>query len=145
MPRVIKRYENRKLYDLEAKQYISLRELADLVRAGDEVQVIDNATGADITAETLTKVILEDNATRPLLGAEFLHDLLRKGGQVVTAGVAQVQAGVDRLIAASVERLGLVKEVRDELERLGARLERLEGALELLQTEDTKNDERNHG
>ena len=144
MPRVIKRYENRKLYDLEAKQYVSLRELADLVREGADVQVIDNATGADITAETLTKVILEDTATRPLLGAEFLHDLLRKGGQVVTAGVAQVQAGVDRLIAASVERLGLVAEVRDEMDRLRARLERLEGALELLQTEDS-NDERNHG
>lgn len=40
MPRLIKRYENRKLYDTVAKRYISLEEIADLVRAGEEVVVV---------------------------------------------------------------------------------------------------------
>jgi polyhydroxyalkanoate synthesis repressor PhaR len=56
---VIKRYPNRKLYDTEAKQYITLEEIAGLIRRGGEVRVVDNATGEDLTALTLTQVILE--------------------------------------------------------------------------------------
>ncbi|MGD8735253.1 MAG: polyhydroxyalkanoate synthesis regulator DNA-binding domain-containing protein, partial [Anaerolineae bacterium] len=52
----IKRYPNRKLYDTEAKQYITLEGIAALIRQGNEVQVIDHATGEDLTALTLTQI-----------------------------------------------------------------------------------------
>ena len=56
---VIKRYPNRKLYDTTAKQYVSLEGIADLVRQGAEVQVVDHATGEDLTTLTLTQIIVE--------------------------------------------------------------------------------------
>ena len=60
MSRIIKRYGNRKLYDAEAKKHISLEEIAELVRKGEDVRVIDNTTDEDITAQTLTQVIFEE-------------------------------------------------------------------------------------
>ncbi len=137
--RVIKRYENRKLYDTADKRYVSLNDLAALVRAGQEVQVVDNATGADLTAPTLAKVILEeDPASRQLLPAQFLHDLLRFGNRFVTGGQQQLQHGLDRLIEASLERLGPVREVREEMTRVQERLKRLERVIEQLSAEEEK-------
>ena len=59
IPRTIKRYENRKLYDLQAKRYVCLRDVAEIIRSGIDVVVIDNATGEDLTPQTLTKVIAD--------------------------------------------------------------------------------------
>lgn len=56
---LIKRYPNRKLYDTAAKQYITLRQVADLIYRGHEVQVVDHLSGEDLTAITLTQVVLE--------------------------------------------------------------------------------------
>ena len=52
---VIKRYPNRKLYDTEAKRYITLDGIAELIRQGAEVRVIDHTTDEDLTAVTLTQ------------------------------------------------------------------------------------------
>ncbi len=60
MIRLIKRYESRKLYDTEESRYVSLEEIAGWVRQGQEVQVVDNATGADVTSQTLTQIILDE-------------------------------------------------------------------------------------
>ncbi len=60
MVRLIKRYESRKLYDTEESRYVSLDEIADWVRSDQEVRVIDNATSEDVTAQTLTQVILDE-------------------------------------------------------------------------------------
>jgi len=56
MARTIKRYANRKLYDVVARRYVKLEELANLIQAGEEVQVIDKESGADITEATLSKI-----------------------------------------------------------------------------------------
>ena len=56
---IIKRYPNRKLYDTEAKQYITLEGIASVIRSGQEVQVIDHVTWEDLTALTLSQIILE--------------------------------------------------------------------------------------
>ena len=57
---VIKRYANRKLYNTETKQYITLQGIADLVREGGEkVYVIDNKTGEDLTAITFSQILIE--------------------------------------------------------------------------------------
>lgn len=60
MVRLIKRYESRKLYDTEESRYVSLDEVADWIRTGQEVRVQDNASGADVTAQTLTQIILDE-------------------------------------------------------------------------------------
>ncbi|MCH9650033.1 MAG: polyhydroxyalkanoate synthesis regulator DNA-binding domain-containing protein [Deltaproteobacteria bacterium] len=130
MVRVIKRYESRKLYDTEESRYVSLEDIAAWVREGQEVKVIDNASSADVTAQTLTQVILDEGrrGTR-FLPSELLHDLVRVGEQALTNSVEQVQHGMDRLVRASVDRLGPVRRVREEMNNLKSRLEKLEGSL----------------
>lgn len=55
----IKKYANRKLYHIDRKQYITLEGIAALVQAGEQVRVIDNETGEDITAQILAQVALQ--------------------------------------------------------------------------------------
>jgi polyhydroxyalkanoate synthesis repressor PhaR len=83
---IIKRYPNRKLYDTEAKQYITLDGIAQLIRQGDEIQVIDHASGEDLTALTLTQIILEHEKKRSgLLSNSLLTSLIRTGGDRLSA------------------------------------------------------------
>jgi polyhydroxyalkanoate synthesis repressor PhaR len=63
---IIKRYANRKLYDTTAKQYITLAGIADLIRQGVEVRVIDHETGDDLTAVITAQIIFaQEKAQRP--------------------------------------------------------------------------------
>ncbi len=104
---VIKRYPNRKLYNTEAKQYITLQEIATLLRQGEEIQVVDHATGEDLTALTLSQVILEQEKRR----SGFLP-------QPVLAGL--IQAGGERLSTlrrALASPLELAHHVDEEIER----------------------------
>ena len=57
---VIKKYENRRLYDTGASRYVNLDDVARMVREGVEVQVVDARTGEDLTRVILTQVIMED-------------------------------------------------------------------------------------
>jgi polyhydroxyalkanoate synthesis repressor PhaR len=83
---IIKRYPNRKLYDTEAKQYITLEGIAELIRAGKEIQVIDHASGEDLTALTLTQIILEqEKKQNGFLSNSFLTGLIRSSGERLSA------------------------------------------------------------
>jgi polyhydroxyalkanoate synthesis repressor PhaR len=140
MTRVIKRYGNRKLYDVQARAYISLDEIGALVRTGETVQVVDNATGDDITAQTLTLVILEQGKRgTSLLPTDMLHSLLRRGEQVIDSGIGQIRHGVDGIVQGSLERVSRVLPTprRDELEQLRTQMAHLEQTLAtLLQDRD---------
>ena len=57
--KVIKRYQNRKLYDTDASCYVTLDEIAEMIQQGEEVTVVDNRNQKDITAATLTQIIFE--------------------------------------------------------------------------------------
>ncbi len=77
----IKRYPNRKLYDTEAKQYITLDEIADLIRQGKEIRVTDNVTGEDLTAVTLSQIIFEQEKKQSgFLPRSVLTGLIQTGG-----------------------------------------------------------------
>lgn len=83
---VIKRYANRKLYDTVAKQYIALEGVAELVRQGSDIKVVDNTTGEDLTAFTLTQIILSQEKRRDgFLPHAFLADLIRTRGERISA------------------------------------------------------------
>ena len=130
MIRLIKRYGSRKLYDTEESRYVSLEELGAWVRQGQEVRVIDNDTSEDVTAQTLTQVILEDGKRgSSFLPSELLHELIRQGGEIVSSGVKQINQRVDRLLQAGVERVAPIREVREETQVLRERLEQLEATL----------------
>ncbi len=77
----IKRYSNRKLYDTKDKRYITLPEIAELVRNGEKICVIDNKSGDDLTNITLSQILLEQGKQkRTFLPRDFLANLIRGGG-----------------------------------------------------------------
>jgi len=81
---LIKRYPNRKLYDTAAKQYVTLDQIAHLIRNGQEVQVIDHESGADVTNLTLTQIILEQEKKESgFLPRSVLTSLIRTGGDAL--------------------------------------------------------------
>ena len=62
--RVIKRYANRKLYDTSRSSYVTLEDLAEMIRVGEDLQVIDNRTKEDLTSLTLAQIIFEQQKSR---------------------------------------------------------------------------------
>ncbi len=133
--RTIKRYENRKLYDTEASSYVSLRDIAALVQDGERVEVIDNVSGEDITAQTLTTVILEEGKRGPVaFSAEFLHDLLRQGNAVLDSSLDQLRAGLEGVIEQSLQSVSKAARLasRDDIDTLQDRLEELEDTIDAL-------------
>ena len=84
MPIVIKRYQNRKLYNTQSKQYITLEGVEDLIKQEQEVTVIDNTTGNDITAITLSQIIFELEKNRSdFLPIKLLSSLVLSGGNKI--------------------------------------------------------------
>ena len=57
--KIVKRYANRKLYDTERSCYVTLDDISQMIKAGDEVRVIDNKSGEDLTSVTLAQIIFE--------------------------------------------------------------------------------------
>lgn len=79
MARIIKRYANRKLYDMQESHYVTLARVAELVRAGEDLQVVQNGTQQDITAVTLAQIIFEEERLGPRLPSEGLRRIIRNG------------------------------------------------------------------
>jgi len=104
---VIKRYPNRKLYDTETKQYVTLDGIAVLIREGRQVHVLDHLTGEDLTAVTLTQVIFEqEKRRRGFLPLAVLTGLIQAGGDSM--------GSLRRALAAP---LNLARQVDEEIER----------------------------
>jgi polyhydroxyalkanoate synthesis repressor PhaR len=74
---VVKKYGNRRLYDTAESRYITLEELAQKVRGGDEVRVLDAKTEQDLTQATLAQIILESRGAAKLLPVPLLTQLVR--------------------------------------------------------------------
>src|SRR5687767_7520724 len=76
---VIKKYGNRRLYDTEASQYITLEELAERIRTGADVRIGDAKSGEDLTQPTLAQIIMESRGGARLLPPQLMHELIRLG------------------------------------------------------------------
>lgn len=77
--RIIKRYSNRKLYDTKDSRYVTLLQIAEMVRAGEDVQIIDNNTKDDLTEVTLAQIIFEEQkANQKSLPLQTLKDLIHQ-------------------------------------------------------------------
>jgi len=80
---LIKKYENRRLYDSTNSQYVNLDDIARFIREGKQVQVVDAKTGQDLTRVTLTQVITEDAKGKPTgLPLELLRHLIVASDEV---------------------------------------------------------------
>lgn len=93
---VIKRYANRKLYDTESRRYVTVDEIADMVRMGDDVTVVDHVTGEDMTTLFLIQaMIAQERRSGGFLSGEFLSDMLRAGRHTVSQLYENFSASLD--------------------------------------------------
>lgn len=87
-PVVIKKYGNRRLYDTRQSKYITLEDLAGIVKSGTTVQVVDSTTSKDLTRPVLLQVLLEQQDSLEMVPVELLHALLRVQGTLEQAPFA---------------------------------------------------------
>jgi len=82
-PKTIKRYTNRKLYDTVESRYVTLDEIAQMIKGGAEVKVLDNRTKEDLTSVTLAQIIFEEEKKRSQMPLGVLREIIRHGGEAV--------------------------------------------------------------
>jgi polyhydroxyalkanoate synthesis repressor PhaR len=99
--RVIKRYSNRKLYDTKDSRYVTLLQIAEMVRGGEEVQIIDNNTKDDLTEVTLAQIIYEEQKAHSRnVPLQTLKELIHQRTEKVLSELREGPIG--RLIPGSV-------------------------------------------
>ncbi len=82
---VLKKYANRRLYDTEKRSFVSLSQVAELVKQGRELEISDDKTGEDVTAFILTQIVLEEAKKKTLLlPVSLLYLLIRYGDSVLS-------------------------------------------------------------
>jgi polyhydroxyalkanoate synthesis repressor PhaR len=142
---LIKKYANRKLYDTRTSRYITLEGIADLVREGKEIHVVDRDTGQDLTQVTLSQLVLSAEKRGPArlvdAGADAIHDrgqvlldYVRKTLNVPGDLVNQVErrrsdieSMVDEAIERALRRLRIPS--RHDIDRLNERIDELSAQL----------------
>lgn len=80
---LIKRYANRKLYNTQTSRYITLKGIAELLEEDEEVQVIDNQTGEDITSITLSQILVDTERSNRAVPGNLLSELVQRGGDAL--------------------------------------------------------------
>ena len=113
MPILIKRYANRKLYNTSTSRYITLKGIAELLDDGDEVRVVDNETGEDITKVALSQILVDTERSNADAPSGLLSQILGKGGDALYEALRR---GVD-------DASGNFEEMQDKLRRFVARPE----------------------
>lgn len=103
----IKKYPNRRLYDTSRSVYVNLEQVAELVRAGHEIHVVDSRDNTDRTKETLLQIVLEVMHGVDLLPMGMLRRMIRASGD-------------------SPSHLMLRKQLSTGLELMSAQLDRME-------------------
>ncbi len=91
--KIIKRYQNRKLYDTQQSCYVTLDDIAKMIRASEEVMVIDNKTKNDITAATLTQIMFEAEKKAAQYAPLFtLREIIQNGNGSISSYLAKLGA-----------------------------------------------------
>jgi polyhydroxyalkanoate synthesis repressor PhaR len=147
---LIKKYANRKLYDTQTSKYITLEGIAELVRDGHEIHVVDRDTGQDLTQVILSQIVLSAEKRGPArlvdAGADVIHDrgqalldyvrkTLNVPGDIVNRverGRGDLEAMVDEAIERALRRLRIpsrhdIDRVNDRIDKLTAELKTLNG------------------
>ena len=142
---LIKKYANRKLYDTRSSQYVTLDGIADLVRAGHDIRVVDRDSGNDITQVVLSQIVLTEEKRGPQrlvdAGADAIHergqallDYVRKTLNVPGELVSEVEKRrgniegmVDEAIERTMQRLKLP--TRRDIDRLNERIDKISAEL----------------
>jgi polyhydroxyalkanoate synthesis repressor PhaR len=120
--RVVKRYQNRKLYDTQNSCYVTLDEIGQMVKQGEDVKIIDNRTGDDLTSVTLTQIIFEEEKKKKsLLPLATLKNIIQSGGESL-AGFFQksLNTGVSSITNVKDEAEKVIDKIKGEFEDSGS-------------------------
>lgn len=102
--RVVKRYSNRKLYDTVESRYVTLPQIAELVRKGEDVRIIDNNTKEDLTGVTLAQILYEEERKQSsALPLTALKDLINTSRERILSTLSPVTRLMQRDGDAPVE------------------------------------------
>jgi len=148
---LIKKYANRKLYDTRTSRYITLEEIAELVRDGHEIRVVDRDNGRDLTQVTLSQIVLSQEKRGPARLVDAGGDALYEGGQALLDYVRKtlnvpselrvqmerrrenIEEKADEAIVRALRRLRIpshsdIDRINDRLDRITAQLKKLGAA-----------------
>jgi polyhydroxyalkanoate synthesis repressor PhaR len=122
MGRLVKRYGNRKLYDTSESRYVTLEEIGRWVKAGEDVKILENDTGEDLTAVTFAQIILEEERRKSgLLSLRMLREIIQHGEAALQGLAATVDRGMEVIRSAperAGRRMGELAQVGDRLGNL---------------------------
>lgn len=115
---IIKRYQNRKLYDTMNSTYVTLEDIGSIIRRGDDVKILDNKSKDDLTTVTLTQIIFEEEKKhKNSLPLSALKKIIRGGGDAIADLVSRSTEGVQGTIHNVKEGAELIiDKIRDELQ-----------------------------
>lgn len=121
--KVIKRYSNRKMYDTTHSRYITLDEISEMVKQGEDLKIIDNKSGADLTSVTLTQIIYEDQkklsdaSPSSMLPLNALRGIIQSGNAIFQKlGTPVTKVGDDLKRRAEKLEEGRQEAIRDFIE-----------------------------
>ncbi len=127
MSRLVKRYSNRKLYDTSESRYVTLDEIARWVKSGEEVKILENESGEDLTAVTFAQIILEEERKKSgLLSLRVMRELIQHGESALHNLAASVESGIEAIRpAAEAARTRVQERVQESVQGLTSVTERL--------------------
>ncbi len=121
--KIIKRYQNRKLYDTDASCYVTLDEIAEMIQQGEEVTVVDNRNQKDITASTLTQIIFEkQKRSESPVPISTLRHIIQQGDGSFSSFLAKNSDG---------NQMEVIRELESKIKALSSKLEQLEKKAQL--------------
>jgi len=112
--RIVKRYQNRKLYDTQNSCYVTLDEIGQMVKQGEDVKIIDNRTGDDLTSVTLTQIIFEEEKKKKsLLPLATLKNIIQSGGESLASLLQKPLTSISN-VKGEAEKV--IDKIKDEFE-----------------------------
>jgi len=127
MQRLVKRYSNRKLYDTSESRYVTLEEISRWVKAGEDVKIVENESGEDLTAVTFAQIILEEERKKTgFLSLPLLRNLIQHGEAALQNLAATVDRGMEVIRTAPERARERVQELTSVSDRLGELQRRLD-------------------
>lgn len=110
--RIIKRYQNRKLYDTTHSCYVTLDDICQMIKKGEDVSIIDNKTREDLTTVTLTQIILEEEKSKKnILPLSALKNIIQSGGEQIA-----------HFFQKSIQSVSAISTVKDEAEKVAEKV-----------------------
>jgi len=127
MARLVKRYSNRKLYDTSESRYVTLDEIARWVKSGEEVKILENESGEDLTAVTFAQIILEEERKKSgLLSLRVMRELIQHGESALQGLAATVDRSIGAIRpAAEAARTRVHERVQEGVQNLTSVADRL--------------------